>query len=294
MKKCSILFLFIAQFVSAQNYDSYNSFADNDILKTIIIPLLIMIIVFTGIFFIISNIEGRNKEEDYSVKALNAEIWTILGVCIVIVSGLIWLLYGANINPYLVVLPVKIITAFSVSYFAKKKNRNSVLWWFLGFLEFHSALIVLALVKGLLPTKRSINDTDASYNEKLIKLNEMLKEKLINQSEFEKKKLDLEGEYRKKCYLIQQENTIQQNKDFTVKIENAFKEGLLTEEEYNSKISKNRNANDKIVKETSVAVTEEDEKEKFRKLHSDGIITFDELKEKFAQIENYHRSQNTH
>lgn len=35
-----------------------------------------------------------------------------------------------------------------------------------------------------------------------------------------------------------------------------------------------------------------EEKEKFRKLHEQRVITYDEMMTKFKQIENYHRNKN--
>lgn len=290
MKKTSILFLFLSQFLSAQ-FGSNSSYEISDVLKTFIVPFLVFFIVFFGVFYIISTFEGRNKNEDYSTKEVNSDIWAVLVVITLMICGLLWICYASDINPYLIVIPTKVVTAFIVSDYAKKKNRNPVLWWFLGFLEFHSALIVLALVKGLLSPKKYVTDADSTYNDKFSKLNEMLKDNLLNSAEFAKKKKGLESEYRKSLYLLQQQNALQQNNDFLSKIENAYKGGLLTEEEYNSKISKNRKTEEKIIKEKSVEVSMEDEKEEFRKLHSDGILTFEEMKEKFGQIENYHRSK---
>lgn len=291
MKKISILLLLLSQFLSAQ-FESNYSDGNNDIFQTFIIPFLLIFLVFSGIFYIVSTFEGKNKHEDYSTKEVNSDIWLVLVVITVIICGLIWLFYTSDINPYLMVIPVKLICAFIVSDYAKKKNRNPVLWWFLGFLEFHSALIVLALVKGLLTVKKSVTDADSIYNDKFSKLNQMLKDNLLNRVEFAKKKKELESEYRKSIYLLKQQNALQQNNDFLSKIENAYKEGLLTEEEYSSKISKSKKAEEKITKEKSVEISKEDEKEKLRRLHSDGVLTYDELKEKFSQIENYHKSEN--
>lgn len=291
MKKTSILFLFLSQLMSAQ-FGSNSSYEISDVLKTFIVPFVIILIVFFGIFYIISTFEGRNKDEDYSTKEVNSDIWIILVVITLIICGLIWICYANDINPYLIVIPAKVLAAFIVSDYAKKKNRNPVLWWFLGFLEFHSALIVLALVKGLFTPKINLTDADSSYNDKFTKLNNMLKDNLLNRAEFANKKKELDSEYRKSIYLLRQQNALQQNNDFLSKIENAYKEGLLTTEEYNSKISKNMKAEEKIITEKSVELSKENEKEKFRKLHSDGVLTFDELKERFSQIDNLHKTDN--
>gem|GEM_PF-4159268 len=127
-----------------------------------------MIVVFSTIFYVIAYSEGSNKNEDYTTKDVNADIWGVLIIFILIILGTIVILYNNGFNPYLVVIPAKIIVASMVSHFAKKKNRNPILWWFLGFLEYHSALIVLAITKGLLPIKKGKSDADLAYNEKLV------------------------------------------------------------------------------------------------------------------------------
>jgi hypothetical protein len=284
MKKISLIFLFSGQLLFAQDNSSSHHYGNEDVFKNIILPLLIMIIVFTTIFYVIAYSEGSSKKEDYAIKSINYEIWAWLITFILIVTGLLYLLYISNINPYLAVIPVKIIVASVVCHYAKKKNRHPVLWWFLGFLEYHSALIALAIVKGLLPLKKSKSDADVAYNEKLIKLNDLFKEDLINVDEIEKKKSDLEEEYSKSSSLIQENNEKQQQNDFMIKLKEAYKQGFLTEEEYQSKILKH------IPMDTNSKVNEE--KEKFRRFYSSGMITLDEMEEKFRQIEKYHQLKN--
>ena len=178
---------------------------------------------------------------------------------------------------------MKIIIASIVSYYANKKNRNPILWWFLGFFEYHSALIVLALSKGLLPTKKTSNDADLLYNEKLIRLNEMFKENLINVDEFNTKKQEAEKDYEIKNSVIKNDDNALQNHQVISKLEVAFKEGLLTQEEYHTKLLKYKPINDEGELD--------EEKEKFRQFHLEGMITFEEMKKKIEQIDNYRKSK---
>lgn len=96
--------------------------------------------------------------------------------------------------------------------------------------------------------------------------------------------------------LLQKNSEKQQQNDFLLKLEKAYREGLLTEEEYHRKISENNKIQEVYSKEEHIEKSIEEkideEKEKFRKLHSDGVITYDEMQEKFKQIEKYHQSKN--
>ncbi|SEQ20953.1 hypothetical protein SAMN04488097_1674 [Epilithonimonas lactis] len=283
MKKILFVSLLFGQLLSAQSYISSSNDVGNDLLKNIIIPLLIMIILFSFIFSLIAYFEGNNKNEDYSHKSINSELWALLVALIVLVSGLFYLLYINKLNLYLAVIPIKIIVASFVSYYANKKNRNPVLWWFLGFFEYHSALIVLALSKGLLSTKKNDNEVDSSYNEKLVRLNEMFKENLINENEFSKKKLEAENEYKIKHLVIKNDDKVQRKNQLISKLEVAFKEGLLTEEEYHNKLLKYKFIHDEGELD--------EEKEKFRRFHLEGMITFEEMQKKLEHIDNYRKSK---
>lgn len=65
------------------------------------------------------------------------------------------------------------------------------------------------------------------------------------------------------------------------------KDEILSEQEQNEKINRiNSVSGDKE------NVSEILEKEKFRKLHEQKVITYDEMIAKFKQIENYHRTKN--
>ena len=92
----------------------------------------------------------------------------------------------------------------------------------------------------------------------------------------------------KKSTLIQKNGEQQNQKDFLIKLEKAYKDKLITEEEYQRKISEHNKFQEVSPSEhieNSIIEKMEEEKEKYRKLHSDGIITYDEMKEKFRQIE---------
>lgn len=238
MKKKSLVFLFIVQLLPAQSYNLYHHNGGNDNFINIILSLTIMIPIFSGIFYVLAYFEGRKKVDDYAIKSINYEIWAWLFTFVLLVSGLIYLLYINDVNPYLAILPSKIIIASVVSYYAKNKNRNPLLWWFLGFLEYHSALIVLATTKAFLPMKKGSTNTDKVHNEKLIKLNSLVKDSLIDEEEMKKKKIELEKEYSQDVIMIQNHNTKQEQNDFLIKLEDAYKQGLLTEKEYQNKLLK--------------------------------------------------------
>lgn len=286
MKIFSLIFLSLGQFLSAQSYSSYHRYDGEDIFKNIILPLIIMIVVFSTIFYVIAYSEGSNKNEDYTTKDVNADIWGVLIIFILIILGTVVILYNIGFNPYLVVIPAKIIVASVVSHFAKKKNRNPVLWWFLGFLEYHSALIVLATNKGLLPLKKGKTDADLAFNEKLVKLNDLFKEDLINADEIKKKKNELEKSYSKNSVQIKESNEKLQRNDFMIKLEEAYKQGFLTEEEYQSKISKIQNTS---INENNDEIDEE--KEKFKRFYREGMISRFEYEEKIRQIDEYRNSK---
>lgn len=95
--------------------------------------------------------------------------------------------------------------------------------------------------------------------------------------------------------LIQQNDEKQKKNEFLIKLEEAYKNGLLTEEEYHHKISESNkfkeiNSTEEHI-EKSIEEKINEEKEKFKKLRSDGVITYEEMHEKFRQIEKYHQSK---
>lgn len=98
--------------------------------------------------------------------------------------------------------------------------------------------------------------------------------------------------------LIQKNNEKHLQIDYLTKLKQAYKTGLLTEDEYNRKISEtNKTTEFNLTEEhlkKSIEEKIEEEKEKFRKLHSDGVFTYDEMQEKFRQIEKYHQSKEVH
>ena len=91
-------------------------------------------------------------------------------------------------------------------------------------------------------------------------------------------------------------NIEKQQNEFLIKLEKAYREGLITEEEYHRKVSENNKIQEVYPKERHIEKSAEEkideEKEKFRKLHSDGWITKDEMEEKFKQIEKFHQLNN--
>lgn len=109
-------------------------------------------------------------------------------------------------------------------------------------------------------------------------------------------KYTIKIEDSKNSHLIQKNNENQKQNDFLIKLEKAYRDGLITEEEYQRKISENKNIKEVYSSEEHIEKSIEEkideEKDKFRRLHSDGVITYEEMQEKFEQIEKYHQSQN--
>lgn len=264
------------------------------------IQALIIIAISTLIFSIVSYFEGkgkiRNAVQDNSKILLSLIILIVISACFVYFAKTMRELENDVTYLWGIGIALKVLSAAIVVDFAKKQNRNTTLWWVLGLLEYHSALIVLAFSGSLLRLKNSTNENlkniEDDYNSKIIKLNDLFKSRIINEEELQIKCAELESDFQKESLkIISIANNMQfekEQEDLISKLENAYKDGILSEEEYKEKINKVKTDAENIGKDG-----ENIEKEKFQKLYEKKVITYDEMITKFKQIENYYREKNS-
>ena len=217
--------------------------------STIIIQIIVIIAIFISIFSIISFFEGREKLRDSTKN--NDSIMLTLFALICVSFGVFYLakfFKEANdiSTAWFLGIALKLTCAQIVSHFAGKNGRNTTLWFFLGFLEYHSALLVLAFSDKLLKVKKNNNENfkgiDDEYNQKITTLNNLYADRVLTENELETKKKELEHEYLKKHKELSasqfNEKKQIENEEFISKLKEAHKTGLLTDEEFKRKLEK--------------------------------------------------------
>ena len=203
-----------------------------------IIQFIIFLIFSIILISIVAYVESQSKAEQlfYDEHHNLYKTAIILFVGLFIILGLIRitsedLFYS---TPSIIILfVVRIIIASYVSNKANELERNRFLWWFLGFLEFHVALFVLSLSKKLLSldkkTKLQVIELNKSTNTKLNAINKSTKDGIISENEKSQKTTIIRQAYLTELREINNETSINATNS---KLEFAFKNGVITEEEY--------------------------------------------------------------
>lgn len=214
-----------------------------------LIQILVIIVILILVFSLISYFEGKNKLRD-SIKNNDSIVLTLVALIGVSIGASYMVKFFKEANDistaWFVGIVVKLFCAQIVSHFAGKNGRNTTLWWILGFLEYHSALIVLAFSDKLLKFKKSNNENlkriDDEYNEKIIALNNLYTNNVLTENELEIKKQELENKYLEKQNELSTSQFNQkkqlEKEEFISKLKEAYKIGLLTHEEYTKKMEK--------------------------------------------------------
>jgi hypothetical protein len=147
---------------------------------------------------------------------------------------------------------LKFIMAFFTAFRAEKLGRNVVLWFLLGFLEYHTALIILAIRPAVIrvdkENEKIVIELNKNFKLKDNDLTDLYHSNLLTMNEFIEKISEV-----RKNYFIELEKIV--NKDSEIKssvkkdedvkkLVKAFEDGLLTQEEFDKKfIEFNNNAN---------------------------------------------------
>ena len=224
------------------------------IILTTLLSLILLIGIATLLFYIVALIEKKNyvtkKYEDLRYLIYNA-----IGAFLLI---LIFLLALPYIVPddmisavrYGSLLLIKIAVAIWVSKEAKKLNRNPLLWFLLGFLEFHAAFIALALGKTIYKVHKDdkilFSDLESEYDEKVNSFKELNnalkkldKESLIYKKEYKEPLAKIKHQYSIKFDEMIKKLTTSRVKEKSVeKLNRALNAGVINKDEFDMKISK--------------------------------------------------------
>lgn len=196
-----------------------------------------------GLIFFIAHIEGKTKVKDlYYDKQRKLIEYAIM--IFVSLSAIIWFMKSNKLDLFgefaLLGLLVKVVIAIVIGGEADKLGRNKYLWGFLAFLEFHFALIALGLGNKLFRVKGQAKIDILNLNklsvDKESALNLTFKNGIINERQKEEKLTEIKSDYR-----IKLENILKTKStdDYYAKLELALKNGIITQEEFETKKNKN-------------------------------------------------------
>ncbi|WP_378185898.1 hypothetical protein ACE939_12380 [Aquimarina sp. W85] len=213
-------------------------------MEQIITSFLIAIIFFTIAYALIAFVEGRG-----TIKKLYQNNYHLIFASVGYFFVILLLFYllteflkNGKSNYGIIGLTGFIIKLIMASYVSKKaaqQNRSSILWYILGLLEFHSALIALGISKAIY----KIPNTSKP---EFITLNQEVKEKIAsfkaiksNSNKDKQKEYKIKQEYW--SYFDDLLNKISENNTNTTELEKykrALKSGVISQDEYDLKISK--------------------------------------------------------
>lgn len=136
---------------------------------------------------------------------------------------------------------IKFIFAIYGSIQAKKLGRNSIIWFFLSFIEYHISFFVLALRPALIEKTDLFALINKLYSEKIETLKNLKINTLINEQEYHSKQLILRKQYFEEINesrerIDKTKKTIKKE-DINANLHKAFEDGILTKEELNSKLN---------------------------------------------------------
>lgn len=204
--------------------------------------VLVVLVVFFLVWFIIAKLEMSNKVKDLFYKRTESLIgWSIaiFFVCYLVISFLEKILSDGI---WVVIIILKFILAFIVSKQASIQGRNKALWFFLGLVEHFTALIVLGLSPKYFANKSldklKLKEINKDIQIQGDKLKALKKSNLLSTKEYEQKLILLKEDYYKIINDTLSTQLISDNSKFLSQLEQAYKEGILTEDEYQSKIKK--------------------------------------------------------
>jgi len=238
MKYITILFLFLVPLAYSQSYgESLNE-------KNLLIDLAVAIAIFFIVWFIIAKIEAVNKVKDLFYKKPESLIGWAIGIFIAL---LIVFHLAKNMADVVLILGIvlKIVLASFVSTEADKLNRNKSLWFVLGLIEHFSAFIVLGLSPKYIAhtslDKEELKKINEDTQAQLSKLDGLKNSGLLNTEEYIQKVELLKEQYYEKIKFETKTpgaNNVPDNKELLSQLEQAYKAGILTEEEFNLKSQK--------------------------------------------------------
>lgn len=244
--KISSLFLLLSQLLLSQNHE-YENYASNFLNQNAISIVLGYIFIIITVV-IVSYIETFNKsrtlfKSEYQNGLIELVIISFIGFIILFVFFMKNNDYGLYRLIPLIAIIIKFVMASVTSNKAEKLGRNKILWWILGFLEYHTALIILAIRPAILKTngvnKTKISAINKDFTQQENSLIELYNAKLLNEAEFGIKYGEIKKKYRDELENFAIKDSEDKNKiknnELLQKLNKAYDDGLLTAEEFEMK-----------------------------------------------------------
>lgn len=203
----------------------------------IALALLFTIIFFTIIFSIVAFVETKRKTKHLFYNK-GENLFLIAALSLGIYFGLFSYLNANDIeiygNPTLfVILSIRVLFAIFVSSQARKLGRSPILWGVLSFFELYAAIIVLYRSHKLLnlkeQAKTKVEELNSKTTKRMSAIKESYKDGIISESDKMKKIPELQDNYEKELDEILSKNNIDVQNDI---LEKAFKNGVISEDEY--------------------------------------------------------------
>lgn len=190
--------------------------------------------------FFIAFVESKLKVKDiYFTKqrkligySIALFIVLLLFFCFVALQGIsIW---SGEIA--FLVLCIKILIAFVIGGEADRLGRNKYLWGSLAFLEFHFVLLALGLGPKLLKINLKTKKLIQNLNNQILEKEKSIKQAFINGIiDYEAKNEKLSNLKKEYSFRLENINLKENNDEFNSKLDLAFKNGIITEEEFLTK-----------------------------------------------------------
>ena len=199
--------------------------------------------LFLGIiFFLIAQIETSTNvrflfyKKQRSLITEAVFIFLITTVLLYFIKELDGLVYTV-----LFLLLIRVIMAIYVAKKAHQLGRNNILWGFLGFIQFHIALIVLGTNKRLVRSNNTIKTKLISVNEEFLKKKVLLDGLNLSPSLYRDKLRFLQENYYYKIDNINKVEVELKNRNIDLKLKDnlkiAYENEILTESEYLEKLA---------------------------------------------------------
>ena len=244
-KSLTFLFSLIMSFYFSQDINENSHSATELIIKALLIIFLCFIL-----YKLIAWLEGRGKEKDLTIES-QSDLFYIL-ISSVIINLFLFGYFFSKDSSFpiqmivITALIIKIILAIIVSNSAVRLNRNPTLWFILGFIEYHSALLVLMGSSAFLKTTNTEDENNKNLNEtyknKLNALLELKNNGMLNNDEFQTKRKQIQEEYDNYIQKLNIDlNNFNEEKIALEKLQKlkiALEQGIITQEEFDSKSSK--------------------------------------------------------
>ena len=197
---------------------------------------------FAIVCFFAQIFESSNKAIDLiykskghlSLAAISLDVIFALSIWAALQTGLF---EGDDI--YIIGFCVKIIVAFYVAAQAEQIGRSPFLWGMLGCLNFTIVLITLDLSPKFLSTDIAsvikLKELNSETKMKLKQVEKLKSESILNPSEGNSKISAIMKKYKTQLSVLAANTQNQKKETYKKKIDEAFKSGILTEEEYQNK-----------------------------------------------------------